>query len=100
MVVGHERHDHRLAPWGERLQQLAIPVRVVDLLERFGSSMHCGGGAERLFFDKAATRRLKRHLGGDQELKGVERWLNTYAVIGYGGRLVTVGHRIRRFQRR
>ena len=41
----------------ERLQQRAIPPVMVELLERFGSEMRCGK-AEKLFFDKAARKRL------------------------------------------
>jgi hypothetical protein len=81
----------------ERAQQRAIPLMVVDLLERFGSSMRCGG-ADRLFFDKRATRRLKQHMG-DRGLKPVERWLRVYAVVGDDARVVTVAHQSRRFRR-
>ncbi|MGB6534546.1 MAG: hypothetical protein WBF58_01130 [Xanthobacteraceae bacterium] len=41
----------------ERLQERAIPPFMVELLERFGSAMRCGK-AEKLFFDKAARKRL------------------------------------------
>jgi hypothetical protein len=73
-------------------QQRAIPLFVVDLLERFGSENRCGG-ADRLFFDKAARKRIERHLGGRRGLRLVERWLNPYAVIGDNGAVITVGHR-------
>lgn len=58
-----------------RLQQRAIPVRIVDLLEEFGSSMR-SHGADRLFFDKAAKRRLVRNVGGKLGLHSIERWIN------------------------
>lgn len=83
----------------ERLQQRAIPLIIVDLLERFGSSMACGDGVERLFFDKAAIRRVRSHLGGDRGLKLIERWLGIYAVLGHDGHVVTVAHQSRRFRR-
>lgn len=92
-VIGFSRHAQ------ERAQQRAVPLMVVELLERFGSSMACGGGAERLFFDKAAIRRVRRHVGGYRGLKIVERWLDIYAVVGDGGRVVTVAHRDGRFRR-
>jgi hypothetical protein len=81
----------------ERLQQRAIPLTVVDLLHRFGSSMRCGG-AERLFFDKRAMWRLRQHLG-NRSLKSLERWLRVYAVVGDDGLVVTVAHQSRRFRR-
>ncbi len=82
----------------ERLQQRAIPPFMVELLERFGSAMRCGK-AEKLFFDKAARKRLERHLGGPRSLRHVERWLNLYLVIGDNGNLVTVAYRSQRLNR-
>jgi hypothetical protein len=83
----------------KRLQQRGIPMDIVDLLEQFGSASRCGG-AERIFFDKRARHRLKNYFGRDRStLASIERWLNTYAVIGDNGRIVTVGHRKRRFHR-
>jgi hypothetical protein len=81
-----------------RLQQRAIPPFMVELLERFGSEMRCGG-ADKLFFDKAAINRLRRHLGGRRSLRHIEPWLNLYIVIGDNGRLVTAARRARRFTR-
>ncbi len=81
-----------------RLQQRAIPLFVVEMLEEFGSAVRCGG-AERLTFDKAARRRLARHLGGERGLCLIERWLHVYAVVGDNGRLVTASHQTRRFRR-
>jgi hypothetical protein len=81
-----------------RLQQRAIPPFVIDLLERCGSTMRCGG-ADRLFFDKAAKKRLERLLGGARSLRVVDKWLGVYAVFNDNGALVTVGHRSKRFNR-
>lgn len=80
----------------ERLQQRAIPSFVLDLLFAFGSSMRCKG-AERLFFDKPARRRLMEFFG--RNLKAIERWLGVYAVVGDNGRLVTVAHQQGRYLR-
>ncbi len=81
-----------------RLQQRAIPPFVVDLLERCGSTIRCGG-ADRLFFDKAARKRLERHLGGARSLRLVEKWLNIYLVISDHGGVVTAGYRSKRINR-
>jgi hypothetical protein len=83
---------------GARLQQRAIPPFMVELLERFGSEMRCGG-ADRLFFDKTAIKRLQRHMGGRRSLRHIEPWLNVYIVIGDNGQLVTAAHRTQRFNR-
>jgi hypothetical protein len=80
------------------LQQRAIPPFVVDLLEHCGSTMRCGG-ADRLFFDKAAKKRLERHLGGARSLRVVEKWLGVYAVFSDDGGVVTVGHLSKRINR-
>ncbi|MBP1180923.1 hypothetical protein [Methylobacterium sp. PvR107] len=82
----------------ERLQQRAIPPLVIELLEEFGSPERCGQ-AERLIFDKAAKRRLARHLGGERGLRMVEPWLHVYAVLADDGHLVTAAHRRRRHRR-
>jgi hypothetical protein len=82
----------------QRLQQRGIPPFVLDLLEEYGSEMRCGG-AERLFFDKAARRRLAAHFGRTRDMAAIERWRNVYAAIGDNGRIVTVAHRRRRFRR-
>jgi hypothetical protein len=82
----------------ERLQQRAVPPFIIELLERFGSTMRCGG-AERLFFDKAARKRLEQHMGGPRSFRHVEPWLNVYVVMGDNGSLVTVAHRSKRFNR-
>ncbi|UDL96146.1 hypothetical protein LGH83_08175 [Lichenihabitans sp. PAMC28606] len=76
---------------GRRCQQRAIPPMVVELLERCGSERRCGQ-ADRLFFDKAAKKRLRQHLGGKRGLQLIERWMSVYAVIGDNGRVITVAH--------
>lgn len=81
-----------------RLQQRAIPPIVVDLLDEFGSRFRASG-AERVVFDKAAIKRVRRHLGGDRGLRLVEPWLGVYAVLGDDGHLVTAAHRSRRIWR-
>jgi hypothetical protein len=81
-----------------RIQQRTIPAFVIDLLERCGSTMRCGG-AERLFFDKAARKRLRHYLGGHHGMRLIEPWLTVYAVIGDNGQFVTVARQCRRFRR-
>ena len=82
----------------QRIQQRAVPLLVVELLEEFGTSVRTGC-AERLLFDKAALKRLKRHLGGERGLRMVEPWLGVYAVVGDDGCLVTVAHQQHRHRR-
>jgi hypothetical protein len=99
LAIGDTNIAQLAAGWS-RLRSRGRPQPLlIDLLERFGSSMACGRGAERLFFDKAARKRLKQHFGGDRGLKVVERWLRTYVVVGNDGRIVTVAQQCRRFRR-
>lgn len=81
-----------------RLQQRGIPSFIVTLLETCGSSVRCNG-AERLIFDRAALRRLVKHLGGERNLRIIEPWLNVYAVVGADGAVITVAHATRRHRR-
>ena len=82
----------------KRMQQRAIPTVVLELLERFGSERRCSE-AYRLFFDKAARKRLRSHMGGPRSIKHIEQWLNVYVVIGDNGKVVTAAHRTRRVPR-
>lgn len=82
-----------------RLQQRGIPAFVVELLEVCGSEHRCGG-SEKIYFDKAARKRLKQHLGGDRGLRLIERWLNVYAVVGDNGRVVTAARKFKRHRSR
>jgi hypothetical protein len=81
-----------------RLQQRSIPMSVLDLLEEF-ASVSRSHGAERLFFDKAARRRLRRELSTDAA-RFYERHMNVYAVLSDSGTIITVGHRTKRFKRK
>lgn len=81
-----------------RLQQRAIPVRIVDLLVEFGSSMRAHG-ADRMFFDKAARRRLSRNLGGKRDFQAIERWMNVYIIVSDDGQLVTAARQTARHRR-
>jgi len=82
-----------------RSQQRAIPRLAVDLLLDYGCRVR-SRGADVVFFDKPALKRLRRALGGNRGLQIVERWLNSYAVVADDGLLITVGHRTCRVRRR
>jgi hypothetical protein len=81
-----------------RLQQRSIPPAVLDLLNEFGAVTR-SHGAERIFFDKAARKRLEAFVGGKKGLRPYERYLNVYVVVADDGLLITAGHRTRRFKR-
>lgn len=81
-----------------RLQQRAIPMPVLDCLMSYGKKVHDHRGGEILFFDRQARHQLRRTFGNDG-FKRLETKLDTYAVIGTDGAVVTVGHRTRRIVR-
>lgn len=81
-----------------RLKQRAIPPMVLDLLFQCGTSIRAQG-ADRLIFDKAACRRLRKHLGGERGLRLIERWLDVYAVVSDEGTLITIAHQTCRHRR-
>ena len=81
-----------------RLQQRGIPMPVLDCLLTFGRKVHDHHGAEILFFDHRARNQIRR-IYGDHGFKRLESKLDTYAVIGSDGAVMTVGHRTKRIKR-
>jgi hypothetical protein len=78
-----------------RLQQRGIPRDVVQELLDFGREIHNHRGSSVLFFDRQARERL-RGAQGNAAYRRLESHLNTFAVIGKQGQIVTVGHRTHR----
>lgn len=80
-----------------RSQQRGIPPLLIDLLLQFGTTARAPGGAEKVYFDKSARKRIQTYAG---PLAGLlERHLDIYAVIGDGYRVVTISHRHERIKR-
>ena len=80
-----------------RSQQRAISPMLVDLLMQFGTSEPAGDGASRVFFDKAARRRVKAYAG---PLAGIlNEHLDVYAVVSSECRIITAAHLHERIRR-
>ena len=95
-----ESPRHRLTNHAaRRLRQRAVPVHVLDWLDRFGAEAHEPGGVTITFFDKRARRLLAR-LAARHERARLDHWLDAYAVEARDGALVTVGWRHRRINRK
>ena len=77
-----------------RAQQRAVPEIVVTWLHAYGAKRYSHGARLR-FFDRAARRRLARHVPQEQ-LKQHEQKLNAYLVESFDDVVVTVGYRHRR----
>lgn len=82
---------------GKRLRQRGIPTEVIELLIDFGSTSR-SHGAERVFFDKSARRRLQRQMPVGVR-RFLERHKNIYVVLSDSGAIITAGHRTARFKR-
>ncbi len=81
-----------------RLQQRGISSQVLEYLLQFGRVTHDHHGAEIVYFDQQARKRLLRQ-SGPIEYKALESKLDAYAVIGSDGAVLTVGHRTKRITR-
>ncbi len=81
-----------------RMQQRAIPSVIAQLLLDHGSRMR-HAGADVVFADKHARRRIRRAVGGARNMRTVEPWLDTYFVVADDGSLVTAARRTDRLRR-
>ncbi|MBN8518570.1 MAG: hypothetical protein J5X22_12060 [Candidatus Accumulibacter sp.] len=81
-----------------RLQQRGIPANVVENLLAFGRHAYDHWGGTILFFDHKARNQLRRQIA-NESYKQIESHLDTYAVLGADGVIVTVGHRTQRINR-
>ena len=70
---------------------------VLDLILQFGSTESAGDGANKMFFDKAARRRLQSYAGALAPM--LDEHLDSYAVVGQDNQIITVGHRTERIRR-
>ena len=81
-----------------RMQQRGIGAEVLEDLLAYGRAVHDHRGAQIVFFDRAARRRLAQEQG-EEAIRRLGKRLSAYAVIGSDGEVRTVGHRIRRIRR-
>ncbi len=76
-----------------RMQQRGIPSAALEVLLDFGNEAYDHrNGCRIVCFDKRSRKRAARELGA-RLYRSVERWLDTYAVVGRDDAIVTVGHR-------
>jgi hypothetical protein len=80
-----------------RSQQRAISQMQVDLLMQFGSSEPAGDGASKVFFDKAARRRIRAYAGSMASL--LNEYLDVYAVVSSEDKVITAAHLTERIRR-
>lgn len=73
-----------------RSQQRGIPPLVVDLLIKFGCRQHDQSGAEILYFDRRARKRIESYVGG--LIGRLNEHLDSYVVVD-GEQIITAGIR-------
>lgn len=81
-----------------RLQQRAIPPLVVDLLNLYGARQPAGSGAEMVYMDKAARRRMCQAIGAPA-VAALQPVLSAYLIESDTGQVITAGWRCSRVQR-
>lgn len=81
-----------------RMQQRGIREAIVASLIEYGREIHDHRGTTILYFDKRTRQALRRSVGHTVP-PDLECHLDTYAIVGRDGAIVTVGHRTKRFNR-
>jgi hypothetical protein len=80
-----------------RSQQRAIPPILIDLLMKFGAREAVGKGATKMYFNKAARKRIKVYAG---PLAGLlNEHLDVYAVVSAENEIITTAHLTERINR-
>jgi hypothetical protein len=57
-------------------------------------------GADIVYLDKAARKRICREVGGDRGMRLFDRYWNQYLVVGDDNKIITTGFRTDRIKRR
>jgi len=71
-----------------RMQQRAIPVQMIPLLEGYGKRRHCRNGAESVQILKSELKKLRRDL--KFVLGHLDSLANVYLVVSSDKRVITV----------
>jgi hypothetical protein len=72
---------------------------VESLVFDFGTRVRANG-ADIVFLDKSARKRIRREVGGDRCMRVLENYLkNAYLVVADNGHIITTGWRTRRVRR-
>ncbi len=80
-----------------RCQQRGISPMEIDLLIQFGATEKSHDGTVKHFWNKVSRRRLEAYTG--RRASKSDNRLNWFVVVGWGGVVVTTGHRTKRITR-
>jgi hypothetical protein len=81
----------------KRAQQRCISPILLSLLMDFGKREPAGDGVSKMYFDKAARRRVKAYVG--PVARQIDEFMNVYAVVGSDGQIITAAHLTERVRR-
>lgn len=81
-----------------RMQQRGVPPVIIEWLLQYGATVYDGHGCRICFFDKNAKKQLRKEKG-DIVLRRLHEMMDSYAVVGGDGLVITVGHRYQRAMR-
>lgn len=79
-------------------QRRATPTIFESLVLDRGTHVR-SHGADIVFLDKAAKKRIRHEVGGDRGMRIFERWMNSYLVVADNGQIITAARRTRRVKR-
>jgi hypothetical protein len=83
-----------------RAQQRGIPPLIDQWLDLFGEKEYDGHGGVVRFFSRASIRTMKRAFG-DAPMRKLTKYFRAYKVeSNHDGHIITIGHRIKRINRR
>lgn len=82
----------------EQHQRRATVGLIESLILDHGSRVR-SHGADIVFLDKVAKRRLRKAVGGDRGMRILEQYCNSYLVVADDGRIITTGRRTQRVKR-
>jgi hypothetical protein len=78
-----------------RATQRSVPNKIVEAIFMFGDERPAPGGAMRITLDRASIALAAD--GSPQKHSQLERYRNTYLMVGSDGRVITVARQRRRF---
>lgn len=81
----------------KRMQQRVIPPLIIQWLEQYGTIKHDGRGADIIFFDRNAKRKVSE-VAGQRVVDLLGHLMDVYMVVSQDGSLITCGHHYKKFK--
>ncbi len=83
-----------------RAQQRSVPPLVIQWLDQFGEESYDGHGGIIRFFSSTSIRAMEREFGC-APVRKLSEYFRTYKVeSSHNGKIITIGHRSKRINRR